>query len=400
MSIYKRGGLILVAALLLSASQMAVAAAQSGRKPRSATSPPVQENTPAQASSVAAENLENVKLILSYGFERFVEDLNENGRLGYRLEKSLSYGGAGVQQSFAAVLRLDPGNAYEYDWLSSPRIDLLEPRLNSQAKRGFNFANAFPLAICEDERDPEPDTTGLTLSVVRELMGNSYLIERPRGNTVQTREYRIVRGNAGPFTSTKKAIETALASAPPGFRPVKLIFSKEGLFDFSIAVLLEKNLTEGDAPKVEYRLVKEIRGFDKALNALAAQGFRFVAGGHVGSIHFALMGMQTKGATVYTYFDDEDHSKKFDKTVAQGKRYHALISGEMNCESLAVDNQKLLFAQAPGGTTAEYKVLKVPKERTIKPVADSLADFQSLTAAGYQVRDIFYSDGLHVIFEK
>lgn len=43
----------------------------------------------------------------------FVNDLNDNGSLGYRLEKSLSYGGEGAIQSYAAVMRLDAPNKYE-----------------------------------------------------------------------------------------------------------------------------------------------------------------------------------------------------------------------------------------------------------------------------------------------
>lgn len=70
----------------------------------------------------------------------FVNDLNDNGSLGYRLEKSLSYGGEGAIQSYAAVMRLDAPNKYEYDWMSSPDKRLLEERLNYQAKKAFNFA--------------------------------------------------------------------------------------------------------------------------------------------------------------------------------------------------------------------------------------------------------------------
>src|SRR5687767_10764562 len=124
----KRSKLILTAASVFSFALQASLLAQSGRNPEpAATTPPIQEKpTPVPAE---AGDLEKVKLLLSAGFEGFVKDLNDHGKLGYRLEKSLGYGGVGVRQSFAAVLRLDPGNAFEYDWLSSPNRNLLDLRL-------------------------------------------------------------------------------------------------------------------------------------------------------------------------------------------------------------------------------------------------------------------------------
>src|SRR5712664_618514 len=106
------------------------------------------EKLVAQTQTPDASQLEKIKLIISTGIDSFVMDLNDKGKQGYRLEKSLNYGGEGATQSFAAVLSLDTGNKYEYDWMSSPDKKLLEGRLNNQAKRGFNFANAYPLTYC------------------------------------------------------------------------------------------------------------------------------------------------------------------------------------------------------------------------------------------------------------
>src|ERR1041385_1910444 len=111
--------------------------------------------------------LEKVKLITATGIEDFVKDLNDYGRSGYRLEKSLSYGGEGPTQSYAAVLYLDAPNKYEYDWMSSPDKRLLEARLNFEAKKGFNFANAYPLTYCSggtyEERTNLPAAESLIL---------------------------------------------------------------------------------------------------------------------------------------------------------------------------------------------------------------------------------------------
>src|ERR1051325_8041177 len=105
--------------------------------------------------SAQSQPAEKVKLITSTGLEDFVKSLNDNGKLGYRLDKSLNYGGEGPTQSYAAVLHLDAPNKYEYDWMSSPNKKLLEDRLNYQAKKGFNFANAYALTYCSKEKSEE-----------------------------------------------------------------------------------------------------------------------------------------------------------------------------------------------------------------------------------------------------
>lgn len=372
--------------------------AQSGRNPEPAAPAPIQEKqTPTPAD---AGDLEKVRLILSDGFEGFVKELNDNGKLGYRLEKSLAYGGAGVRQSYAAVLRPDPGSTYEYDWLSSPNRNLLDLRLNRQAKKGYVFANAFALTACDDEPEADADTTERALSIFRYLKGNAFLLERKTGGTIQTKEYKVVAAKIGPRKDTKKTIEAALGALPQGYRPVKILFSKEGWLDFGVSILLEKNLPDDHTPKIEYRLVKEVGGFGKAVNALAAQGFRFAGGGRVGTINFALMAKQADDAAAYTFFDDEEHAKKFDRTVAQGNRYHGVLEGELRCDSTEVVNQKLVFVQGSGGAKSEYKIFNVFNRKAVNQIADSLVEFRRLVGEGYQVRDLFYSDGLNLILEK
>lgn len=371
--------------------------AQAGRdsEPTVTTQEKQEIQTPTNAA-----NLEKIKLIQSNGFENFIRDLNDSGKLGYRLDKSLSYGGEGVRQSYAAVLRLDPGNTYEYTWISSPNRSLLDLRLNAQAKQGFNFANTFALTVCSDEaKDAGSDPTVGPLSMLQYLKGDAFLLERQNGSTTQNREYKVFTGKLGPGKDTKKNIQAALDAAPPGFRPVKILLSKEGFLDFRVSVLLEKNLAEDNPPKVEYRFVKEVSGFDKAVNTLAAQGFHFLVGRRMGLVKFALLAKQANEPTAYTFLDDEEHAKKFDKTIAQGNSYYGLMGGDVTCDSTEVVNQKLVFAQNSGGEKREYKILNIFNTKTGNQ-SGALAEFQRLVSANYQVRDIFYSGGLYVIFEK
>src|SRR5262245_42635254 len=104
--------------------------AQSGRSPAPGATPENKEAptpTPAQTGAAATDK---IKLVTAYGLETFVQKLNDHGKLGYRLDKSLSFGGEGLTRSYAAVLQLDANNRYEYDWYSTPDKRMLDLLLN------------------------------------------------------------------------------------------------------------------------------------------------------------------------------------------------------------------------------------------------------------------------------
>jgi hypothetical protein len=344
---------------------------------------------------------DKVKLISSIGIEAFIQDLNDNGSIGYRLEKSLNYGGEGPTQSYAAVLRLDTGNKYQYDWFSSPSKKLLEGRLNFQAKRGFNFVNAFALTYCtggssEDEAKP----TSPESLIFRLNKGDAFLLERKIGSTEQTREYKAFIAKVRLGDSAEKAIQAAIDGAPPGFRPVKILFARQGLLDFSVSVLIERNLDDDKPTKVEYRFVKKTSGLPKEVNSLAAQGFRFMTGRRVGLIGMALMDKQSSNGTIYTFVDENKFAKEFDKTVSLGNRYQGIMAGDLTCGATEVENERLVFAQNSGGEKHEYRIYNIDIAKTRNPTANSLAEFQRLLAENYQVRDLFYFGGLKVVLEK
>lgn len=345
-----------------------------------------------------SDPLDKVKLITSIGIESFVKDLNENGKLGYRLERSLSYGGEGVTQSYAAVLRLDAPNKYEYDWMSSPDKRLLEGRLNQQAKRGFHFANAYALTYCSDPIDEEANPSE-TL-VLRLKKGDAFLLERRNGETNQSREYKVFIAKVRLGDSAEKNLQAELdAAAPQGFRPVKILFARQGLLDFSVSLLTERNLTDTNAPKTEYRFLKKSSGLPENMNKLATQGFRFVTGRRIGMIGMVLMEKRAADATKYTMIDRKKYAKEFDKTVALGNNYSALMIGDLTCGSTETGNERFVFEQNSSGKLREYKITIIASKNG-GPDPASLTEFQELLRDGYQIKDLFYSDGLKVIFER
>jgi hypothetical protein len=384
-------GILALPALALAQSQVNPVTTVNPETEGRLTQPPTSPN-----------NLNRFKLVSSVSIGAFVKELNENGKLGYRLEKSLNYGGEGLSQSYAAVLQLEEGNQYEYDWFSSPDKRLLEGRLNFQAKKGFNFINAYALTHCSGgSPDDEVNPSSAESLVFRLNKGDAFLLERKNASTEQTREYKVFIAKVRLGDSAEKTIQAAIsAAAPQGFRPVKILFARQGLLDFSVSVLAQRDLKDDNPPKIEYRFLKKASGLPKEMNALAAQGFRFITGRRVGLIGMVLMGKQASDATVYSFVDEKKFAKEFDTTVALGNRFQGIVAGDLTCGSTEVENERLVFAQNTGGEKHEYRIHDLLNAKAGNPTADSLAEFQRLLGENYRVKDLFYFGGLKVVFEK
>ena len=353
-----------------------------------------------QEATAQSGTLGKVKFTTSIGIDNFIKDLNDHGKLGYRLEKSLSYGGEGPTQNYAAVLRLDAPNKYEYDWMSSPDKKLLEGRLNFQAKKGFNFVNAYAQTHCSSGTSEEQANPTSPESLIFRLnKGEAFLLERRNGNTEQTKEYKVFTAKVRLGDSAEKTIQAGLDEvAPQGFRPVKILFARQGLLDFRLAVLTERNLT--DNSKAEYRFLKKTSGLPKDTNALAAQGFRFITGRRIGMIGLVLMDKRASEPTTYTFVEAKKHAKEFEKTIALGNSFQGVMAGDLTCGSTEAENERLVFAQNSSGEKREYKIQTISLTQTGNAAANSLNEFQRLVSDGYQVKDLFYQGGLNVIFER
>jgi len=58
----------------------------------------------------------------------------------------------------------------------------------------------------------------------------------------------------------------------------------------------------------------------------------------------------------------------------------------------------LVFAQSSGNEKREYKIISLAKTGNADPA--SLNEVQRLLGDGYQIKDLFYSGGLNVGFER
>jgi hypothetical protein len=399
--------LLLSAPLLLLQSH---ASAQSGRNPRAPAAVPGMRPAP---TPIDYTHFDKVKVVVSEGAYNFVETLNEQGRLGYRLEKTVSYGDPLNHRKYAAVLHLDPGHSYEYVSDSMPEdARRYGDPLNHHARRGYSLVQAYALTHCRTvDADPYPNNYPDNTSPRQELQAvrrsNVLLFMRSDAAGRQTKEYRVFTGLFTLDGGQKKELQAELDAAPPGFRPVRLLFSGSGPETFYVTVVAERDLDEAAPRKVEYRLVKEVFGFEDEVNRLAAAGSRYVDGGRIQFVKIALLERQAGGArSAYTFIDDSGDQRRVDREAAAGNGYAGLLVGDLNCTSDSrLFLQKLVFARdAGGGPAREYKILKLADRKlaglTGLLPADAVSEFRRLLADGFRVRDLFYSHGLYAILEK
>ena len=395
---------LLLAAVCVLASQT-LAAAQSGRRTPTPLSPlPAPTHEPTH-ELIDTTNFERFKLVLSRGIDDFVRDLNEQGRLSYRLEKSVSYGDRGEGRKYAAVLRLDPGHTYEYASDRLPNNVLYGHPFNYYARRGYQLVEAYPLTQCPEEdyladpNDPLSPANSPAMKMLGTVKDNVLLFMRRDRAAEQSRDYKLFTGYLG-LGDTLKELQAALDAAPPGFRPVRLILSTQGWFSFRVSVVAERDLSEHVPAKVEYQLVKERKDLKKEVNQLASVGARYVGGGRIEPFKVALLTRQAADASAYTFLDDDKAAKELDKLVAAGHIYQGMLAGDLTCDASDVVSQKLVFAREAAGPTRQYKLLPLPEPNRGAPTPPPLSELQRLTGENFHIRAIFYSHGLKVLLEK
>lgn len=350
------------------------------------------------------KSLEQVQIVISEDFTQFIEELNKFGKLGYRVEKAFNYGGDSGAYSprFAAVLRIDSETFYEYDWMTSPNRRFIESRLNAKAANGYYVVHTLAATGCYEKESENDKIEFPAPEIMKRLTkGDIFLLERPLGKSVQVKEYKVFTGKIGIGKSPTTELQTALDNAPAGFHPFKVLFNKAGTFDFSVSVLLEKDLKNENAEKIQYKFFKDVNGFEKEINSFAQNGFQLIAGRRIGLIKFALLAKVPGDATSYILLDADKYQKEFDKKITSGNVYKGMFLGDTSCGEPETVGAKLVFARtADQSLKPEYKFLKLTVKSNLSVNDTIIADLKKLLDEDFFIRDIFYADGPVLIMEK
>jgi len=347
---------------------------------------------------------EKFKFLVSEDLPRFVEEVNKLGKINYRVVKTFNFGGdAARAQSFAAVLELDTENTYEYDWLTSPNKNYLESRLNFRTEKGFYPVATFAVTACGDASyDPDGEPALTNSPLLRQTMGDIFFLERKNGNTTKTRDYKVFIGKIGLGKSPSKELQTALDNAASDYRPFKILFSRNGLVDFSVSILLEHDLSKSGRSKVNYRFVKQASGFEKEVNGLAQEGYRFWAGRRVGLVKFAILAKTAETPISYVFVDQVKYEKEIPKTIKAGDVYAAELVGTSECDSVKTIGGKLVFEQNPNGISkdVDHKYLRLSGNKSSALQSEKLEEAAKFLSVGYAVKGVFFSEGVVLVLAK
>lgn len=358
----------------------------------------------AKAQNVKATAIENIRFVTSGNLSQFVQELNDLSEKGFRVNKAFNYGGdAANSQGFAAVLELDEANTYEYDWLTSPNKDFLEERLNSRTREGFHPIQTFAITACGEKiLDPAKDTTILNSPVLRLLKGDIFLLERINKSPKKLKDYKVYFAKIGIGKSPSKELQKLLEETPNEYVPFKVLFNRDGFIDFSVSVLLEDDLTIKSNKFTEYKFVKEVQGFEKEINTLAKQGYKFITGRRVGLIKYVVMKKTSETPTSYVFIDQEKYQKEFAKESNSIGNYQTLFNGDSDCDSMKTNGGKLIFEQRSNTdkSKAEHKFLKITTDQTGALTKETSSQIKDLLQDNFVIKDVFYSNGIVMILEK
>lgn len=372
--------------------------AQSGRKDTQTSPTPSVNSTPEKESdnNIDKTELEKVRFLISGNLSRFAEEINKLGKLGYRVEKAFNFGSDfSKSQSFAAVLRLDFLDTFEYELLVSPNPDYLESRLNFRSENGFNPVQTFAVTACFDKSfENDNDASILIPDILKFNKGDIFVLERINGVKKKTKDYKVYTGEIGLGKSPSKELQNALDGSSKEYRPFKILFNKGGFVDFSVSIVLEDDLNKEEIQRTDYKFVKEVNGFEKEINSLAGAGYKFLSGRRIGLIKYALMAKTSNETYSYVFVDEKKYEKDFQKEVKSNFTYENLFKGDSDCDSPKTIGGKLVFEKAleSKSNLPGYKFLKIKGDDTL--------ELDNLLKDGFQILDVFYSEGFVVLLAK
>jgi hypothetical protein len=373
----------------------------------------------------------SLKYIFAPDIKSFVAQLNAAGKNGYKLEQ-LTKLPLGNSESFekmklAAIVKLESGNRYEYDWFEAFTPGEVVARINLRSAQGFYFRDAVPVlqGICEDNTEYQPDDGTDTQRVLDEIKsvlkfsyGAIYFLER-KNNEVKPNDYRVAIGMVRLFKKTGDDLEKELNDlGMAGFAPVSMNSFKI-LNKYAFAVLAKKRKSvsaNNDARRIrsEFKLIVSESGFEKKVNVLAKEGYSLLFSGRFGALNYALMvpPVSPNISTSYKFLTSTDKAFSSDLSTAAARNliYSGIGSHDYGCDSVEA-GMVFQTSSSDQQRQPEYETLmitalpKKSKERSLttnfqRPADVTVGRFQSLLRNGYVVRDLYFDNGIKILFEK
>lgn len=374
------------------------------------------------------EKLPQYKYIVSENVADFMKRLNDFGKCGYRLDNltkvPLRFGKKFADMNLAAIIKLDAPNTYEYDWFEAFTPGEITTRLNYRAKKGFRLRDSIPVveesSVPTNPSSDDPFDAMLTSVIdrLRVTAGKLFFVERQNNAVVELGDSRVIIGRMGWGKSPTKELQQNLdVIIGEGFSPLEMGDGKirNKYYYFLIMVKDRSTLSSTVKNDLTYEIIKTEFNFEKKVNRLAQKGFKIMFYSNLGVHNFVIMAKEEQSSELSTYHfvdvTEKNWQDNLKNLAQQGAVYKSIgakfvnyypddFEGTLVFEKSLTDNKK----------RAEYKTLKMSKDFKPNGKNDSpdllvtseetMAEFNRILEEGFIVRDLFFADGINVLFER
>jgi len=374
------------------------------------------------------EKLPQYRYIVSENVADFVKRLNEFGKCGYRLDNltkvPLRFGKKFGDMNLAAILKLDAPNTYEYDWFEAFTHGEITTRLNYRMKKGFRLRDSIhsveesfsPTTPSSD--DPFDAMLTTIFDRLRVTVGKLFILERKNNAVVKLEDSRVIIGRWGWGKSPTKELQQNLdVIIGEGFSPIEMGFGSilTKSYFFLIMVKDGTNLRSTEKSDLTYKIIKTEFNFEKKVNRLAQEGFKIIFYENLGVHNFVIMAKEEQSTESSSYHFVDVTKKNWQESIKnlaqQGAVYKRIGMNYVNYYSGGFEGT-LVFEKSLIGNkkSVEYKTLKMSKDfKPNKPndspdllvtSEETMAEFTRTLKEGFIARELFFSDGIHVLFER
>lgn len=383
----------------------------------------------------ASSNLKNQSPTSAFAYiepqtiDKFVDELNRLGKLGYKLTATERYTQFNPPENYreikiAGIAEHVSGDAFEYKWFSVLTLPQLIAKIDAPAKEGFYFSQLVNFGTSEKE-ELSADATEIEKSIetIKNNFsqdpedGSLFILER-KNNFRDPVEFGIA--TAKPDTSIfgtsvinirniTKTLEESIGDIDTrSYQPVAAFFSS-GIFKNRVShlpTILFQNTWEHNtgAARPNYKIVEVFQfgnKFRKKMTDISSQGFEIAALGYNLAV---VMETGRKVTNQWLKPSEKNFESDLNNIAGSGARFklHGVDTNKQNI---------LIFEQSPesDGKIRSYKTLKITDEArkikgdtnlkiTTSPAA--IAEFELLQTQGYRAVSVFYKNGMNVLLEK
>lgn len=356
----------------------------------------------------------------------FVNELNELGKLGYKLKTVWRYPGDTTFENpkliqIVGVVELQENDTFEYEWFPSITLDDFIEQFSPKAEKGFYFCQSIFFALWKNPYENLPQVTaekGTTdadiqsikrsMEIIKGLTsnepanGNIFILER-KNKLVKPVNFKIATAipaksifgtNVIDLGKINETTENSINEIDTtNYHPVSALYTS-AIFKTRVSllptILFQNKSDEVSSEKPTYKVVGGnllLKSFRKEIDKLNKEGFSIVTITNLLSLN-----VKNNRQTSYLWLEPmkKDFLQKLSEVSKTGARYLTQTGLEMVFEKPLKDD----------GKRFEYKVLNLKEIPQLRASNNSTQEFYELINQGFQPRSLFYQDGMNVLFER